>query len=144
MVLNLQGRRGDPRIAEKIENELPVEVADADAARQALVHQLFHRGPRFLDGSRALHDILAVVREARRVANRRVDVFQRDGEVDNVEIEIVDPPVLQLLLADGRHAVLVVEGIPELGHEEQVGALDDALFDGAGYALAGLDFVAVI
>ena len=62
----------------------------------------------------------------------------------DVEIEVVDAPVLELFFADGLHAWAVVEGVPEFGDEEEVGAFDEAVFDGAGDALAGFDFVAVI
>ena len=39
---------------------------------------------------------------------------------------------------------MVVEGVPEFGDKEKVGAFDDAFFDGAGDALAGFLFVAVV
>jgi len=97
-----------------------------------------------LDGGGAGDDIFAVVGEAGRVAIRGVDVFEGDGEVHDVEVEVVDGPVLELFLADGCDARVVVEGVPELGDEEEVGAFDEAVFDGAGDALAGFDFVAVV
>lgn len=62
----------------------------------------------------------------------------------DVEVEVVDAPVLELLFADGRNARAVVEGVPEFGDQEEVGALDEAVFDGAGDALAGLDFVPIV
>ena len=62
----------------------------------------------------------------------------------NVEVEVVDAPVLELLFADGLDAVVVVEGVPELGDEEEVGALDEAVFYGASYALATFLLVAVV
>lgn len=39
---------------------------------------------------------------------------------------------------------MVVERIPKFGHEKEVGAFDYAFFDGAGDALAGFLFVAVV
>lgn len=48
-----------------------------------------------------------------------------------------------MLLADGHDALLVVVDVPELGHNEEVLALHDALLDGAGDALAGFLLVAV-
>ena len=44
--------------------------------------------------------------------------------MDNVEVEVVDVPVCKLFLAYGRDAFRVVEGVPELGDEEEVGAFD--------------------
>ena len=62
----------------------------------------------------------------------------------DVEVEVVDAPVLKLFFADGFHDGVVVVGVPEFGDEEEVGALHDSFFDGAGDALAGFDFVAVV
>lgn len=60
------------------------------------------------------------------------------------EVEVVDSPVCKLLLGDGLDAGAFVEGVPELGDEEEVFAFDEAVFDGAGYAFAGFFFVAVV
>ncbi len=62
----------------------------------------------------------------------------------DVEVEVVDAPVCELLAADGLDSVAVVEGVPELGYEEKIFALDEAFLDGAGDAFAGFLFVAVI
>lgn len=64
--------------------------------------------------------------------------------MDDIEVEVVDPPVFELLFADGLNAVVVVEGIPEFGYEEKVGAFDNAFLNGASDALARFLFVAVI
>ena len=123
---------------------MTVEIADADAFGETLSLDLLHRRPRLLDASLPGHDVLAVVGETWRVAVFRVDVFQADGEVDDVEVEIVDAPVLELFFADGLDFVAVVEGVPEFGDEEEVFALNETFFDGAGDALTGFDFIAVV
>ena len=46
--------------------------------------------------------------------------------------------------ADRLNTVMVVEGVPELGDEEEIFALDDALFDSTGNTLARFDFVTVV
>ena len=51
---------------------------------------------------------------------------------------------MKLLLTDGLDTIVVVERVPEFGDKEEVGAFDDAFFDGAGDALARLLFVAVV
>lgn len=81
---------------------------------------------------------------ARRVSHARVNVFQRHGKVDNVQVKVVDAPVGQLLLADGFNALLVMEGVPQLRHDEELLALHKAIFDGSCDTLAALDFVAVV
>jgi hypothetical protein len=62
----------------------------------------------------------------------------------NVEVEIVDSVVLELLLANRFDTLLVVEGVPQLGNDEQLFSLDKAVLDGASEALAGFLFVAVV
>jgi hypothetical protein len=64
--------------------------------------------------------------------------------VHDVQIEVVDTPVGELLSGDGLDFVGFVEAVPELGDDEELLALDDALLNGAGYTLAGFDFVAVV
>ena len=144
VVFDLQGCGPDFGVAKQVQYELAVEVADADALGHALLHQGLHGRPGLLDGGVARYDFFAVVGEARRVAVRGVDVFERDGEVHDVKVEVVDAPVLQLLLADRADAVVVVEGVPELGDKEEVGAFDQSVFDGPGYSLAGFHFIAVV
>lgn len=87
---------------------------------------------------------LAIVVPARWVADLGVDVFEGDGEVDEVEVEVVDAPVGKLLADDGLDLLAVVEGLPELADDEEVLTLYKALLDGAGNTLAALDFVAVV
>lgn len=62
----------------------------------------------------------------------------------NVEVEVVDAPVLKLFFADGPNALLVMERVPQLGDEEEVGAFDDAFFDGSSHSLPAFGLVAVI
>lgn len=62
----------------------------------------------------------------------------------DVQIEVVDAPVGELLAGDGLDLVGFVEAVPELGDDEELLALDDTLLNGAGYTLAGFDFVAVV
>ena len=97
-----------------------------------------------MDGGIAGDDVLAVVGEAWRVAVRGVDVFEGDGEVHDVEVEVVNAPILQLLLADRCHTVMVVERVPQLGNKEEIRAFDDSVLDGPGDALAGFDLIAVV
>lgn len=144
MVFDLQSGGLDGGVAEEIHGQLTVEVADADALGQAFLRDRLHGRPCLLDGRRARYDFLAVVGEAGRVAHGGVDVFEGDGEVDNVQVEVVDAPVAELLLADRLDSVAVVERVPELGDEEEVFALDEAFLDGAGNTLARLFFIAIV
>lgn len=60
------------------------------------------------------------------------------------EVEVVDSPVAQLLFADRFDVGVVVEGVPEFGDDEEVGAFAEAVLEGAGDALAAFGFVAVV
>ena len=97
-----------------------------------------------MDGSGSRDDFFAVVGEPWRVAVGGVDVFEGDGEVDNVEVEVGDAPVLELLFADRLDDGVVVVGVPEFGDEEEIFALYYTFLDGAGDTLAAFDFVAVV
>lgn len=80
-------------VAKKVHDELAVEVADADGLGHALANKFLHSRPGLLDASVTGDDILAVVSEARGVALRGVHVFERDREVDDKEVEVVDAPI---------------------------------------------------
>lgn len=145
MQLDLQGGGPDAGVTEGVVEGLGLIVGDADGPDEAGVDEALHGGPGLLVGDVGDADVaLAVVEPAGRVADAGVDVLEADGEVDEEEVEVVDLPVGELAAADGLDLVLCVEGLPELGDDEEVLALDDALLDGAGDAVAALRFVAVV
>jgi hypothetical protein len=72
------------------------------------------------------------------------NILERDREVNEVQVEVVDAPVLELLLDNGLDLFLVMECLPQLRDNEEFFAFYEALLDGAGDTLAGLDFVTVI
>lgn len=146
VVLDLQGGGLDAGVAQEVVEQLGLEVGHADAAGEALVGEALHGLPGLLDGGLGGADLGAgVVDEpARRVADRGVDVLEGDGEVDEVEVEVVDAPVGQLAAGDGLDAVAVVEAVPQLGDDEEVLALHQAVLDGASDTLTALLLVAIV
>lgn len=144
VMFDLEGRGDDFGVAEEIHDQGAVEIADADAAGQAGWDERFHCRPGFLDGGAAPNHVFSVVREARRVAFGRVDVLQGNRKMHDVEVEVVDPPVLKLLFANRFNTFRVMERVPQLGYEEELLALDDAFLEGSRNALATFDFVSVI
>ena len=56
--------------------------------------------------------------------------------MNDVEVEVVDAPVCQLLLAHRLDFVAVVEAVPQFRDEKELFPFDDALFDCFGYTLA--------
>jgi len=144
VVFDLEGGGFYSGVAEEIHDELAVEVADADGASETVLLDFFHCLPGFLDGGVTCNDFFALVEEAGGVALFRVDVFEGDGEMDDVEVEVVDAPVVELLFADGFDVFLVVVGVPEFGDEKEIFSLHYTFLDGAGDTLACFDFIAVV
>lgn len=145
MVLDLEGRWADCGVAEEIEDERALEVGDTDGFREAFLGDRLHGCPGLLDaGVAELHVVLSVVSPSGWVAHGGVDVFKRDGEVHDVEVEVLEAPIGELLARDGLDLWAVVEGVPELGDDEEIFTLYQAVLDGAGDALAGLFLVAVV
>ena len=56
--------------------------------------------------------------------------------MDDVEVEVVDAPVVELLFADGLDVFVAVVGVPEFGDEEEIFSLHYTFLDGAGDTLA--------
>lgn len=144
MVLDLERRRADPGVSEKIHQQRTLEVRDTDALGETLIVDLLKPLPRLLDARvDGLDGSIGGV-PARGVGDLGVDVFEGDGEVDEVEIEVLETPPFELLADNGLDAGLLVEGVPELGDDEELLALDDSLLDGALDTLAALLLVAVV
>ena len=97
-----------------------------------------------MDGGIGEFDLAFGGRPAGRVADRGVKVLQCDGEVDDVQVEVIDTPVSELLASDGLDLVSFVEAVPELRDDEELFALDEAVLNGPGDTLAGFDLVAVV
>lgn len=144
VVLDLEGGRTDTSVAQQIHQQLSAEVADTNAAGQLLVDQRFHGGPGLLNGGVAELQLVVLGQPPGRVPDGRIDILERNGEVDNEQVEVVKAPVGQLLAADGLDAVTVVEAVPELGHNEELFTLHNSFLNGTGNTLASLDLVAVI
>lgn len=88
--------------------------------------------------------IFAAVGPRRWVAHFGVDIAQGDGEVDVVEVEVVDLEVGELFARNGLDAVLFGECAPEFGDDEEVFTLYEAILDSAGEAFAGFLLVTVV
>lgn len=84
VVFDLKSGRADTRITEQVHDELDVEVADTNVTGKTLLSDILHCRPGLLDCSIAGDERVALVEETRGVADGRVDVFQRHGEVDDV------------------------------------------------------------
>lgn len=91
-----------------------------------------------------MYIIFSIISPSGGISNRRVDVFEGNGEMYDEEIEVFNAPVRKLLLANWLYFVAVVEGIPEFANNEEVFALDKAIFDCSCYSLASFLLIPVI
>jgi hypothetical protein len=142
--LDLEGGGDDLGVAKEVEEKLGLEVGNTNALGQTLLDEALHGGPGLLSGGLGPLGLLAGGAPARRVADRGVDILEGDGEVDEEKIEVVDAPVSELAASNGLDLVTLVEGLPELGGDEEVLTLDEAVLDGASDTLTALLLVAVI
>lgn len=90
VVFDLQGLRGDAGVAQEVEHALAVVVGDADALDQLGVDELLKALPGLLQGGLAEDALALLVDEFGGVFDRGVVVLQGDGEVDQVEVEVVE------------------------------------------------------
>jgi len=89
-------------------------------------------------------DLAIISVPLRGVAVGGINVLEGDGEVDEVEIEVFQSPVLELELASGLDVFLGMESIPELGSNPDVFTLDEASINGLLNAITSLLLVAVV
>lgn len=146
VVLDLEDGGDDLCAADDLEDQGAAEVGDTNALGEALLNDALESGPgageRGLDG---LHIVGgSVIGPAWWVADLGVDVAEGDREVDIVEVEVVDLHVCELAADNGLDAVVFGKGSPELGDDEEVGTLDEAVCDGFGETGTRLLLVAII
>lgn len=144
VVLDLESGGADASVAEEVHQQLRAEVAHTDAAGELLLDEGLHGGPGLLNGGVGQLDLVLGVGPAGRVADLGSHILEGDGEVDNVQVEVVNAQVLELLAGNGLDLLLVVEAVPQLGDEEKVLTLDETVLDGASDTLADLNLVAVV
>lgn len=145
VVLDLQRGRRDRRVPQHVVDQLRLEVGYPDRLGEPLADERLHRCPGDVHW-RVRPDQLraAVVVPTGGVAHGWVDVLEGAGEVDQVQVEVLEPPVGERAPAGWLDFVAVLEDGPELGCDEEVLALHDPFLDGARDALATFLFVAVV
>ncbi len=145
VVLDLKGSWADLGDTEEVEDQRSLEVGDSNGTDEFLLNERLHGGPGLLDAGVGELDGLSVgTVPSWWVAFGWVDVLQGDWEVDDEEVEVLKTPVGQLLEGNWLDVLLLVEGVPQLGDDEELLALDQALIDGAGDTLTSLLLVAVV
>lgn len=64
--------------------------------------------------------------------------------MDIVQIEVLNTPPFERLLGDWDNMLAIMEGIPELGNDKKILALDKAIIDGTFHTLAGFLLVSIV
>ena len=131
-------------VAEEVANDTSGAVGDTDGLGETGLLELLHALPGAVHGVVGDRDLSSGSRgipPCRRVALIGVDVLESHGEVNQVQIKVVDSPELKSELASGLDVLVLVVGVPKLGDDEQVLALDETLLDGASDTLTALLFV---
>jgi len=144
VVFDLESSGSDLGVAEEVKNKGTVVVGNTNALGETLVNQLLHGLVCLGEGSLGEGDLVVLVGPAGRVADAGVDVLQGDGEVNDVQIKVVNAQVSELLLGNRLDLVGVVERVPELGNKEEFFTLDEAVLDSTGNTLANLLLIAVV
>lgn len=111
VVLDLEGCRLDLCICEHIKQKRTVVVGDTNALGQALLLDILKSPPCILQARIAGNDLaVGIVRvPARWVSGLRRNILERNGEMDEVEVELVNTPILELLPADWLNLLVFVE-----------------------------------
>ncbi|TKW52727.1 hypothetical protein CTA1_11257 [Colletotrichum tanaceti] len=146
VVLDLERRDGVAGVRLHVVERLGLEVGDADGLGDALVDERLHGLPRLADRHLVRLDdgALLVHPPALELVDGRVNVLEGDGEVDEEQVDVAQPPGLVLLLGHGDGVLPAVVVVPQLGRDEDVLALHEPVGDGAADTLAGLLFVLVV
>jgi hypothetical protein len=146
MVLNLQNRGSDASNSEEVTNKTSIEVGDANVLDEASINKRLESSPGLSNGNiLELNDTLFDISEKTRgVSLSRVNVFLSNGEMNQKEIEVLKTPISKGALGKRDSMVLLMEGVPELGSDENVLTLDDAIGNGTADTFTAFLLVAVV
>lgn len=144
--LDLEDGGLDLGVLEDIVDLVGVDVAAADVSREFLLDEGLHCVPGVLVASLRIENHLLVigVHPLGRVLALDGHELLSDGEVNQVEIQVLELQILEGLLAGEFDLVGSVESVPQLGDDEKILSLDEALRDGAFDALTDLLLVTVV
>lgn len=146
MELDLEDRWFDLGVGEDISDQRGTHVTDADGLNETLVVELLHGSPRLVNWHWIFkHGTVALwmIGPLWWVMVLEWNVLERNWEMNQVEVDVVEAEVLEGPLASWLDVLLSMLGVPELGGDEEILTLDDTLIDGSLDALTGFLFVAI-
>lgn len=145
-MLDLENSWNDLCATDDLEDQGSAKVGDTNALCESLLDQCLHSCPGSGDWSLDWLNIsvLATVCPSWWVTDLWVNISESDWEMDVVEIEVVNAKVCKLLAGNWLDAVVLGEGTPKLGDNEEVLTLYESVLDSSGETLSGLLLVTVI
>jgi len=146
VVLNLENRGSNASNGEEVTNKTSVKVGDTNVLDETSINKRLESSPGLSNRNvLELNDTLFdISKKARGVSLSRINVFLSNGEVDQKEIEVLKTPISKGALGELNSMVLLVEGVPELGSDENFLTLDDTISNGTADTFTALLLVAVI
>lgn len=134
----------DASVAEDVNQERALEVGNTDVLSKTRLADLLHGFPGLTDGDLGRVDLAVETPPLRRVLGLNGNILEGDGEVDEVEVEVINAPELELVPDELVCALLLVVGVPELRSDENFLALDDSVLDSTSETLTSLLLVSVV
>lgn len=123
VTLDLVGSGGDTSgVNQSLEMLLSV-VGDTDGAGLLLV-KLGHGLPGVDDGDAVEHLDIAILTEREEVLVDIAGLVEGDGEVDKVQVEVVETELSKAVIKGGSDVLGSVLRVPELGGDEEILTLD--------------------
>lgn len=145
MNFNLIDGWRDGRSLHQIHQKGARMVRHANRLGQAGSGNTLHARPRVAHGRLGEFELARRwIRPTSGVARGRSDIFQRDREVNEVQIEVIEVEVGERLLATLDDALSLVVSAPQLARNENFGTAQSGRLKAAANALANLDLVAII
>ena len=139
MHFNLQNCWFNLGILDDVDNFNTSDIANSNIPHQAISNELLHCSPSLLVSHCViwLHSRvsrLRIVDPLWRVSDLRVNILQRNGEVDKIKINIVETKILKSSFAGRSDVLRVMECIPEFRNHKELFSLDDALVNSSFYS----------
>lgn len=121
-------------VADEVSEEADAKVADANMFDEAFGSEVEHGFPGFEEGNVGGFHFgvggIGLVEPTGRVARFHVDVAEGDGEVDEIEIEMIELKIAEGPFEGGSDMFGAVVGVPQLASDPEVVASAEAALEG--------------
>ena len=122
-------------------------IAHANLTGQPGIHQLLHAAPCRVQGNWCANETGVagrIMHPFGRIAGCDRHIFQRDREVDQIEVEIVQAQIAQRFARAFLDMIWRMERVPKFGRDPQIIAGYQSIGNRASDALANFGLVAIV